>query len=91
MNWEQIDLACERILYLLSKLSEDEQKQVMEEALWEINQAQLPNQIRTDSPLAFCLDLETTLKMGERTATIYDNRTITLQDDPLDLIMRIIP
>jgi len=88
-----IDMACDKLLSLLSKLSPTIQEQEMEEMYWEINQTNLMfSQIRTDSPMAFCLDLSEALKATEESLRVMLlPEQIALQKEPLQLMVSMLP
>ncbi len=92
MNSQTIELACNKIEQLLYKESPEQQQEIMLEAEAMIWDSGIPNPIRTDNPMEFCLDLETILKIQDGDSLPILMREVILnQDEPLQLIIMLIP
>jgi hypothetical protein len=89
MNSQTIDQACNKLESLLYKLPPIQQKQEMEEMYWEIQQTDLMiDSIRTDHPMAFCMDLAQALKNTDKSSLVFlMEETIEDAEEPMDLLM----
>ena len=92
MNYKTIEMACNKVENLLNRESLHEQQAIMKQAEFDLINRYLLDQIRTDDPMAFCLDLEQALKNQDPdNLPMVDSQSIRLQTEPLELIIMLIP